>query len=342
MKRVISCMLTAVIAVACSTQPKNDVQSPMLLIMETDLGNDVDDALAMDMLYKYMDSGKINLLMVGVNKEGTAPVEYMDILNTWYGYPDIPVGSIHNGIDCSSDSVNYAEAVVNMRAEDGSNLFERSNSGYENYPESHALYREVLSQQPDNSVTIASVGFSTNLVRLLESPADEFSPLTGKELVARKVKLLVVMAGCFVDTSMKEYNVWKDVPSAKLIFEEWPSPVVASPFDVGDKVLYPATSIEQDFGWAEHHPVALAYKSYLPMPYDRPTWDPTAVLYAVEGGDWFTVSPCGDVEVTEDGRTIFTENENGTRRYLSVTAEQAAAIRDYFVKTITSVPKNRK
>lgn len=313
----------------------------MLVIMETDLGNDVDDAIAMDLLYKYMDAGKINLLMVGVNKDGTAPIEYVDVLNTWYGYPDIPVGTIHNGIDCANDSVNYAEAVDNMKAEDGTALFKRSHQDYESYPESHILYRKVLAEQPDNSVTIASVGFSTNLVRLLETGADEFSPLTGKELVSKKVKLLVMMAGSFIGENVPEYNVWKDVPSARKIFEEWPSPVVASPFDVGIKVLYPATSIENDFIWAEHHPVVEAYKAYLPMPYDRPTWDPTAVLYAVEGDGWFTVSPVGDVTVTDDGRTIFTENECGTRRFLSLTDEQADAIREHFVKMMTSVPESQ-
>lgn len=303
------------------------------------MGNDIDDAIAMDLLYKYMDAGKISLLMVGVNKDGQAPVEYVDILNTWYGYPDIPIGTIHNGIDCANDSVNYAEVVDNMKTEDGNKMFKGAHPEYEKYPESHILYRKVLAEQPDNSVTIASVGFSTNLVRLLETRPDEFSPLTGKELVSKKVKLLVMMAGSFIGDNTPEYNVWKDVPSARTIFEEWPSPVVASPFDVGIKVLYPADSIEQDFKWAEHHPLVEAYKAYLPMPYDRPTWDPTAVLYAVEGDSWFTVSPSGDVKVTDDGRTIFAENEFGTRRYISVNDEQADAIRDHFVNMVTSVPQ---
>jgi hypothetical protein len=51
------------------------------------MGNDIDDALALDMLYKYMDAGKVDLLAVCVNKEGYGPVEYVDMMNTWYGYP---------------------------------------------------------------------------------------------------------------------------------------------------------------------------------------------------------------------------------------------------------------
>jgi len=310
-----------------------------LLILETDLGNDVDDAIAMDLLYKYQDEGRIRFLMIGLNKEGTAPAEYADIMNTWYGYPDIPVGVIRDGADCESDAVNYAKSVVSMTDADNQPVFARSHTDIESYPDAHILYRKILSAQPDNSVTIASVGFSTNLVRLLQTPSDEYSPLCGNELVAKKVRQLVVMAGNFEDDSFHEYNVVKDIPSAKMIFEQWPTPVVASPFEVGIKVLYPATSIENDFLWAKpSHPVVQAYKAYLPMPYDRPSWDPTAVLYAVEGGEMFTVSPKGDIRVTDEGSTVFTPNCKGSRQYLSLSEGQADSLAAYLVERMRMVP----
>ena len=314
--------------------------SAVSFIMETDIGNDIDDALAMDMLYKYVDAGKIDLLATCINKEGTAPGEFIDILNTWYGHPDIPIGVIRNGADCENDGTNYAKAVVAMKDEAGNPAFKRSLKDHSNLPDAHILYRKLLSKAKDHSVVIASVGFSTNLIRLLETPADEYSSLSGKDLVARKVKLLVTMAGDFEDPKVHEYNVVKDIPAAKVIFEEWPTPVVTSPFEVGIRILYPASSIENDFGWAGLHPTVEAYKSYLKMPYDRPTWDPTAVLYAVEGGSWFTVSEPGFISVTDEGSTLFTPDPKGTRRYLSVTPDQAAAIRDHFIEMITTPPSN--
>lgn len=339
MKKLLFAVAVLVSALtACGRKAAVDADAPLTVIIETDLGNDVDDALALDLLYKYQDAGKIRLLAVNLNKNGQAPAEYADILNTWYGYPDIPVGIIRDGADCETDAVNYAKAVVDMKDSLGNPLFARSHPDYDNYPEAVTLYRKLLAGEPDNSVVIASVGFSTNLIRLLETPADEYSKLTGKELVEKKVKLLVTMAGCFNDPSLHEYNVVKDIPAAKVIFGEWPTPVVTSPFEVGIRIQYPATSIENDFGWAPQHPVVEAYKAYLPMPYDRPTWDPTAVLYAVEGGDWFTVSEPGRIVVTEEGSTLFEADEAGTRRYLSVTDEQAKAILDHFVEVITSEP----
>ncbi len=327
------------VIIACFASSCNKTPQVQLVIMETDIGNDVDDALAMDLLYKYQEEGRINLLMVGVNKDGTGSAEYLDILNTWYGYPDIPIGVVRNGAQAGPENLHFAKKVTLMKNEAGEPLFARSHPDYDNYMDAHILYRKVLAQQPDHSVTIASVGFSTNLVRLLNTPADEYSKLTGKELVAKKVKLLVTMAGNFENPDMHEYNVAVDIPAAKTIFEQWPTPVVTSPWEVGNAILYPGSSIENDFNWAkEGHPVAEGYKAYMEMPYDRQTWDPTAVLYAVEGGDRFTVSPAGNITVTDEGSTLFTPDENGTRRYLSVTPEQADSIKAYFIERITRIP----
>jgi inosine-uridine nucleoside N-ribohydrolase len=340
MKRILSFAFAALLAVSCANSGQKNEPAPDVvnLIVETDIGNDVDDALAMDMVYKYLDEGRINLLAVNINKEGLAPAEFVDILNTWYGHPDIPIGIIRGGADCEDDAVNYAKAVVQMADASGAPAFARTLKDYDSLPDAHKLYRKILSEAEDSSVVIASVGFSTNLIRLLDTAPDEFSPLSGRDLVAAKVKTLVTMAGNFEDPDFHEYNVVKDVPAAKVIFEQWPTPVVTTPYEVGAKINYPASSIENDFGWAPLHPVVEAYKSYLPMPYDRPTWDLTAILYAVEGDGMFTVSPEGDITVTDQGSTLFSEDGNGTRRYLSVSDEQAAGIRDYFVRMITSKP----
>ena len=64
----------------------------MNIIFETDMGNDVDDALAIDMLYKYHHQGRIRLMAVMLNKEGEFPPKYIDLLNTWYRHKRIPIG----------------------------------------------------------------------------------------------------------------------------------------------------------------------------------------------------------------------------------------------------------
>lgn len=317
-------------------------ESPKVnLIFETDLGNDMDDALAFDILYKYLDDKKVNVLAINLNKQGKEPAEYADILNTWYGYPHIPMGIIRKGAECD-DMVNYAKVVSEMKNAEGKPAFRRSIKDYDALMEAPELYRKVLSKAKDNSVVICSVGFSTNLIRLLQTGPDKYSELNGWELVKKKVKRLVTVAGAMNDPSLHEYNVVKDIPAAKVIFEQWPTPVFNSPWELGINTVYTAPHIESDFGWTELHPMVEAYKCYMKMPYDRPMWDPTALLFALGEESRFTLSPKGNIHITDEGSTIFTEDPSGTRQYMSVTPEQAAALTDYMVKLIARPPLSQR
>ena len=153
------------------------------------------------------------------------------------------------------------------------------------------------------------VGFSTNLARLLDAPADV-------DLVKRKVKLLSVMAGNFVEPK-PEFNVEKDTASARKLFDRWPGEIVASGYEIGDAMKFPAARIEKDFAWAPDHPVVDAYRAYMKMPYDRQTWDLTAVLYAVRpGGGYFELSAPGRITADDAGRTSFRTEAAGKHRYL--------------------------
>lgn len=327
-----------------SCQDLKEKNESIHLIFETDMGNDVDDALALDMLYKYMDSGKVKLLAISNNKNSPYSTRFLNIMNHWYGYPNIPIGDVVNGANSEGDAKNYAQLTCEYTV-DGKKVFEDILHDSAEVDESVHLYRKTLAAQPDSSVVIASVGFSTNIARLLDSKADDLSPLTGKELVAKKVKLLAMMAGSFNDSLNEgEYNVMKDTNAARKVFEEWPTKIVVSPFEVGIKVEYPGASIQNDFPWAPNHPLTIAYKSYQPMPYDRPTWDPTAVLYAVEGNDqnYFTVTGPGKVVMPGGAKTEFQEDANGKHFYLSVDKQQAEKIKKHFIDLVTRKPMNKK
>lgn len=332
-------LMSMVFLAGCGSE-KASKPEKLRVIFETDIGNDIDDALALDMLYKYMDEGTIELSAVMLNKCNPAPGEYMDIMNTWYGYPDIPVGIVRDGAD--DPWGKYAQKVVDLKNEDGTPMFQRTHGDYDKLPDAHVLYRQILASKPDNSVVISSVGFSTNLARLLDTPADEYSPLTGKELVAKKVRLLVPMAGNITNLDHHEYNVEKDIPAAQKVFAEWPTPMVVSPFEVGLAIEYPGESMANDLSWTPLHPTVESYRAWGGgnLLYDRPTWDLTSVLYAVEGASWFTVSEPGTLEITDEGSSVFTPSADGNVRYLMVTEEQGEAINRRFQELVTRMPAN--
>ena len=328
--------LIPVLCIGCAqTQTSNDVVN---VIFDTDIGNDIDDAEALALFHHYMDEGRVNLLGICLNKEGEKTARYVDIMNTFYGHTGIPMARArNNGGDGAPAAERYTGQVCDMTAEDGTPLFPTTGVDYESLPDGEILYRKLLASQPDKSVTVISVGFLTNLARLLDTPADEYSPLTGKELVEKKVKELSIMAGRFSET-IPEFNVMYNIPAAQKIFNEWPSEIVCLPWELVLDIRYPAESIENDFNWIVAHPLKEAYIRWCDMPFDNMMYDPTAVVYGVEGGDMFTTSGPGTVTVDDEGVTRFTPDENGRHSYMMVTDEQAAAVRAYFVDYLTRKP----
>ena len=147
------------------------------------------------------------------------------------------------------------------------------------------------------------------------------------------------MAGC-LSAPNGEFNLLGDLYASRKVFAEWPTEIVTSPFEVGIAVCYPGESIENDLDWGIPHPMREGYLAYCPMPHDRPCWDLTATLFAVEGGEWFTLSEPGRIDVGEDGVAVFTPEPAGNRRFLAVTPQQAAAIKGHFVEILTRKPAN--
>ncbi|HLX77094.1 MAG TPA: nucleoside hydrolase [Terriglobales bacterium] len=293
---------------------------PVRIIFDTDMGNDIDDALALAILHAFESRGEAQLLAVTITKDNRWAAPYVDLVNTFYGRGDIPIGVVHNGKTPQSNPM--IQGPSERKRPDGSYVYPHKITDGSQASEAVSLLRRVLSQQPDDSVVMVQTGFSTNLARLLDSPPDATNPLSGRDLAAKKVRLLVAMAGNYVSTK-PEFNVETDVPSASKLFAEWPTPIVVSGYEVGESMLFPATSIEHDFSYVPDHPVAEGYRLLMKMPYDRPTWDLTAALYAVwPDHGFFDLSLPGRITVLPDGGTKFTPDPQGKQRYLIVTDAQ--------------------
>jgi len=303
---VLSATLLICAAVAAAAEP-------VPLIFDTDMGNDVDDALALAVIHALQSRGEAKLLAVTITKDNRYAAPYVDLVNTFYGRGDVPIGVVRNGK--TPDPSNMIRIPVERKNPDGSYVYPRRLTDGANAPDAVPVLRRVLAAEKDGSVVIVQVGFSTNLAALLTSDP---------QLVARKVRLLSAMAGHF-PLGAPEFNVKTDIPAAQKVFQEWPTPIVFSGFEIGQALLFPAARIEEDFSWVRDHPVAEAYRNYMRMPYDRPSWDLTAALYAVRPGrNYFSLSPAGRVTVDEQGQTHFAADPAGRHRYLILEEGQKA------------------
>lgn len=313
------------------------------LIFDTDIGNDCDDVLALGMIHALQSRGECRLLAVTITKDNELAAAFTDVVNTFYGRGDVPIGVCRSGVTPPAGKFNVlASQMDNGRPRYGHDL----KSG-KDAPDAVTVLRKSLAEEKDGSVVIAQVGFSTNLANLLRSMPDAHSPLGGMDLVKKKVRLLSIMAGAFRQIKNekgqlydhKEYNVVKDLPAAKSICQDWPTPIVWSGFEIGKNLRYPHQSILNDYDYVEHHPLSEAYTLYLPPPHDRPTWDLTSVLYAVrpEHG-YFDLSPSGRVTVEEDGLTTFSASESGRDRYLVLRDDQKARATEALVLLSSQPP----
>ena len=313
---------------------------PVKIIYDTDMGNDVDDALALAMLHSLQNRGESELLAITATKDHDEVAPYLDAINTFYGRGSIPIGVTDS--DVTPERSRFTG--VTLERNDDEYLYPHDLNIGDPVPSAVHLLRESLAGQPDNSVVIVQVGFSTNLAELLQTDGDNFSSLPGLELVEQKVKHISIMAGTFAPVDGQahlEYNIVQDIPSAQYLAENWPTPIYWSGFEVGLAIRYPAISIENDFSYLDRHPIPESYQAYIPTPHERPTWDLTSVLLAIrEERNYFGISESGTVTVWDDGETIFEADPGGNHFYLTISDSDIRLVQELMAALVSEPPNN--
>jgi hypothetical protein len=297
-------------------------KEPINLIFETDISSCIDDALALAMLHSLVSRGKCKLLGVSASSRSPYSVVFADIINTFYGHGNVPVGYIQ---DCMEDYDGMFVRQISERMENEKFKHARTIHSISDYFESVSLLRKLLAAASDNSVVIISAGKLTNLSCLLMSGPDEYSNLGGHDLVSKKVKFTASMCGVFLSEMYKvhgsnyvEFNIAEDVASGRYFIQNWPGEIVFSGREIGEAILYPVDSILNDFRWTEVHPVVDAYKLFRTMPYETETWDLSVVLHVFYPGQYFDLSEKGTVYTDEIGKTLFKVDPSGKHRHLVI------------------------
>lgn len=341
LRRLFGSIITVLALATINAADTSSRIEPVKMIFDTDVGNDVDDVLALSVLHALETRGHCTLLGVTITKPDELAGPFVDAVNTFYGRANIPIGYTHAKLkNQPSKFLGLAEI------KDGDKLrYPHQLKHSSDAPEATQLLRRLLSHEADHSVVMVQVGFFSNFAALLDTLGDDNSPLSGRELVQRKVKFLSVMAGSFKaipgQEHFLEFNVVQDLPASRKLAADWPGKIVWSGFEIGIAIPFPAVSIEQDFAYVPHHPAAEAYRLYMPPPHERPTWDLTSVLYAVfSDRDYFGLSAPGQVTVEKDGFTSFHEAVEGRDRFLTLTDVRAARAKEALVQLASEPPEN--
>jgi len=300
---------------ACSTASSNNGEvanqensDAVKVIYETDFTFDVDDVGALAVLHALADNGEAEILAICYNEVQSRAADAIDAVNTWFGRGNIPIGLYDKPL-ASPDFFNapYINALADMANDITDNTVDTALN----------VYKEVLLQQPDNSVTIISVGFLNNLYDLLQDDPD---------LVSRKVHKLVLMGGVYYD----EFNFVRHelVDQTQYVIENWPSPIVVSQEGVYIKT---GAALEET---PADNPVREAYYRWFNNSFeDRSSWDQVAVLYGVRGANVYFEEVSNGIGRLENGYMWNMEPDH--RMYLShklTTSEMAAIIEELMIQ----------
>lgn len=291
------------------------------LILDTDFSPDTDDVGALAVLHALADRREVNILGVVTSMSDPYAIGAVDVVNTYYGRPDVPLGAYMGdfmaNVPCSDST--WCPYAAKLTREFPSDIKRR-----DQVPDAVKAYRKIMSEQPDNSVTIATIGFLSNLDALLKSGPDEFSSLNGKELIRQKVKLLVIggsdyPTGRTYNLSHRGAGTW-----AQYVVHNWPGRItfclnaVGGPIMTGSGLKNPSSN-----------PVKRAYDIWLAPPRpsgpNRPSWDQAVVLYAVRGPAsplWEEVGPYENV-FGSDGSSRFQSQGSGNDYYVRKTQPDA-------------------
>ncbi|MBQ7637763.1 MAG: hypothetical protein IJS90_02565 [Clostridia bacterium] len=278
------------------------------IIHGTDWWTDCDDITALRVLCRAHKAEKINLLCVGINSvmEYSAPSVSAFTENEGVKIPiGIDRSAVRDGKACKYQKLlaSYPHSV-------------RSN---DDCPDAWKLYRKTLAQL-DGKADITEVGFPQIIMQLMKSGPDEYSPLTGLELIKEKVNRIWLMAGRWDREPGNEYNfaAYPECSEAgHYICENSPVPLVFLGFEIGWGVITGGKLKDGDM----MKEAFIAHGS----PEGRHSWDPMLVTAAItqnfEKAGYSAVYGKAKVD-PETGDNYFTPGE-GNHCYLVKTEENA-------------------
>ena len=287
-------------------------REPVRVIFDTDMDTDCDDLGALAVLHALADLGEAEILAAVVSSKNAWSPACVAAVNAFYGRPDLPVGQ-PKGAGADKPS-RYARQIAER--------FPQQLGTGERVPDAAEVYRRVLSDQPDGSVVIDTVGYLTNLADLLRLPAAGDRP-SGMTLVRQKVKRWVCMGGNFVgrpaadDLALGNNNFTIDSAAALYAVRNWPGSIVFVGREIGSvpSGLRVGARLKE---LPDDHPVRFGYAQYFDgQPRDRHVADQTTVLFAVRGlGSFWDQETSGYMDLSPDMTFRWRYDRNPGHSYL--------------------------
>ena len=307
------------------------------VILDTDPSYDPDDVGCMAMLHNLASLGECQILgIVNSTNHKDSPLCIASI-NQFFNRNAIPVGTYmgySEKIDAPSNTYDYYIAKE----------YPRALEKWDDVNDAVAMYREILASAADKSITIVVIGTMHNFYGLLKSGACEYSGLSGKELVHKKVKLVATMGGNFIDgkgldrtnwggaDKLCEYTSWSCLNKernemCRFVIENNPAPFMASGWEVGCGDYYNANfgNVMTGQGLKKLDKDNIVRRSYEyhfehrggDENISRHSNDQCALHYAIRGESVnYVAKTDGKITLSKTGECSWEQTENGVQGYI--------------------------
>ena len=320
---------------------------PPGVIFDTDLAA-IDDILALAALYgaSTRKGAEVRLASVSISRPQIQAAAFAEALGGFYSEisnrdipprfrrrRSLPVG-LAEGPSPGPAPAMLAEPL-GRKNDEGEALYPQEIHKLNDTAEVSALIRNALTAYHDHNCMVALTGPATNLVRVMDVAG-------AKGWIEKKARFLSIAMGSF-DSGDADPHAAADVAAAQRLFAEWPTPIVAVGWEIGEAVPFPASVFETQFDWTEKHPVIDAYRAAGEMPYDAPAWALATVLYAIRPDEgYFKRSEPGEISIDGEGRAKFTPGGHGRHRYLIYDPGQQPCVDDAYVELVSAEPAARE
>ena len=249
-----------------------------LIIFDTDMDTDCDDAGALAMLLHAHLQNKIELLGMVADSVCRYAAPCCEAIAESYGV-SVPTGAIYaddyagekrfeaylkHTKNCAEKGLDYNRVFANEIGKID-----------KDYPHAVTFYRKLLSNAEEKSVTVLCVGMLTAIAETLQSKPDEISLFSGTELFAQKVKKVICVGN---PKKAPDFNWGMDAKSTEIFFRLCPTPIYISA--EGKEVI---TGNHLTTELPETDLVRRAYEQWLKAKNTgRASWDLIASLYAID------------------------------------------------------------
>lgn len=274
------------------------------VILDADIDSDADDVEALAMLHSLADDKEIDFIGVVVTSDDPYAPTCAAAINNYFGRSNLPIGFLKNQLYLKNHS-RYTRQV--------SEEFPGELKSYKDAEDAVRVYRKLLSESPDSSVVIITIGHLSSLSALFKSGSDEFSSLNGLELAEKKIVKWICMGGHFPQG--KEANFYRPDPASTLYtLSVWSKPVIFAGWEVGEQIKTGGEYLKD--GLPVKNPVYRAYEFYNGFS-GRSSWDQVAVfLLRPDADKYFYSETNGYCKVFNDGSNLWIINKESKHEYV--------------------------